>query len=176
MGAGAPAPQPSRPRLEHLGGCTWRSHGRPPGAGVQLNYMRSPLDAFDALVVTVSFAFAVFLAITTDDGAAQAGTLVTLGRLVRIFRLMTVMNKIQKSRARCAPTPRLERSPQTSSSGAVPRPLAGTTSAAAAAAAALGSPRRAACLTRRATWSGQRARAAQEAKVQEAGIARGEGA
>ena len=140
--------------------------------------MRSPLDAFDALVVTVSFAFAVFLAITTDDGAAQAGTLVTLGRLVRlvrIFRLMTVMNKIQKSRARCAPTPRLERSPQTSSSGAVPRPLAGTTSAAAAA-AALGSPRRAACLTRRATWSGQRARAAQEAKVQEAGIARGEGA
>ena len=140
--------------------------------------MRSPLDAFDALVVTVSFVFAVtFLAITTDDGAAQAGTLVTLARLVRlvrIFRLMTVMNKIQKSRARCAPTPRLERSPQTSSCGAAPRPLAGTTSAAAA--AALGSPRRAACLTRRATWSGQRARAAQEAKVQEAGIARGEGA
>ena len=70
-----------------------------------ITYLRNCLDAFDAVVVVISYAFVVVFTsglIDTCSAGANAATIAALARLVRlvrIFRLMTVMNKIQKSRA-----------------------------------------------------------------------------
>ena len=86
-----------------------------------VTYLKNCLDAFDAAVVVISYAFVVVFTsglIDTCSAGANAATIAALARLVRlvrIFRLMTVMNKIQKSRAsahvlrkkvRRAPAPR----------------------------------------------------------------------
>ena len=70
-----------------------------------VTYLKNCLDAFDAVVVTVSYAFVIVFTsgimntCSAGSNAATIAALARLVRLVRIFRLMTVMNKIQKSRA-----------------------------------------------------------------------------
>ena len=69
--------------------------------GFGFQYLKDPVNAIDTVVVTLAFVISI-IDMSSEGGAIEGGQLLNLLRIVRLFRLAVIINKLQRSREAAA--------------------------------------------------------------------------